>query len=243
MSTPRVFIVRHGETEWSLNGRHTGSTDIPLTANGEKRVLATGKALVGNDRLIAPSKLAHMRRAQRTLELLNLTNKDHLPWKAHGEPFCQGPQCDATIEVTEDIREWDYGDYEGITTPDIKELRKQQGLDPHWDIWRDGCPGGESPTDISKRLDRLIEQIREKWHGPVMGKGKAEGVNGDVLIVAHGHILRAFAQRWARQSLHGGPTFLLEAGGVGTLSIDEPAILLGGAFIVDIPEVKKEINQ
>ncbi|KAJ4298440.1 Sedoheptulose 1,7-bisphosphatase [Collariella sp. IMI 366227] len=193
MSTPRVFIIRHGETEWSLDGRHTGSTDIPLTANGEKRVLATGKAL------------------------------------KHTQ-----------IQVTEDIREWDYGDYEGITTPHIRQLRKEQGLDSNWDIWRDGCPGGESPTDISGRLDQLIEDIRERWHAPVMGKSAREGCTGDVLIVAHGHILRAFAQRWAGKSLVDGPTFLLEAGGVGTLSyehhnIDEPAILLGGAFIVDIP--------
>lgn len=252
MSTPRVFIVRHGETEWSLNGRHTGSTDIPLTANGEKRVLATGKALVGNDRLIVPSKLAHIyvsprRRAQRTLELLNLACEDQLPWQAHGEPFCEGPRCSARIEVTQDIREWDYGDYEGITTSRIRELREHQGLDPDWDIWRDGCPGGESPADITERLDRLIKQIREKWHAPAMRGHQGEGVSGDVLIVAHGHILRAFAQRWARQSLHGGPTFLLEAGGVGTLSyehhnLDEPAILLGGAFIVDIPEVKEKLN-
>ncbi|KAK4153715.1 histidine phosphatase superfamily [Chaetomidium leptoderma] len=252
MSTPRVFIVRHGETEWSLNGRHTGSTDIPLTANGEKRVLATGKALVGKDRLIVPSKLAHIyvsprRRAQRTLELLNLAYKGQLPWEAHGEPFCEGQPCEAKIDVTEDIREWDYGDYEGITSPNIRELRKQQGLGSSWDIWRDGCPGGESPADITERLDRLIKEIREKWHAPVMGKQKGEGAKGDVLIVAHGHILRAFAQRWAGQSLHGGPTFLLEAGGVGTLSyehhsIDEPAILLGGAFLVDIPEEKEKPN-
>ncbi|KAH6630072.1 histidine phosphatase superfamily [Chaetomium sp. MPI-SDFR-AT-0129] len=255
MATPRVFIVRHGETEWSLNGRHTGSTDIPLTATGEKRVLATGKALVGNDRLIAPSKLAHIyvsprRRAQRTLELLNVATKDQLPWQAHGETFCEGQQCEVKVEITEDIREWDYGDYEGITTHQIKELRKQQGLDPNWDIWRDGCPGGESPTDISERLDRLIQDIRERWHAPVFGKEKNTDSNatGDVLIVAHGHILRAFAQRWANQSLHAGPSFLLEAGGVGTLSyehhnIDEPAILLGGAFVVDIPEAQQRVKQ
>ncbi|GAB1312286.1 Sedoheptulose 1,7-bisphosphatase [Madurella fahalii] len=244
MSTPRVFIVRHGETEWSLNGRHTGTTDIPLTANGEKRVTATGKALVGNDRLIVPRKLARIyvsprRRAQRTLELLNLVAKDQLPWEAHGEPACEGPACEARIEVTEDIREWDYGNYEGITTPQIRELRKQQGLDPNWDIWRDGCPGGESPADITERLDRLIKDIRDKWQAPVLSKPKGEAGNGDVLIVAHGHILRAFAQRWAGKSLVDGPTFLLEAGGVGTLSyehhnINEPAILLGGAFIVEL---------
>ncbi|KAL8354570.1 hypothetical protein RB601_004124 [Gaeumannomyces tritici] len=249
MGTPRVFIVRHGETEWSLNGRHTGSTDIPLTANGEARVKATGHALVGDDRLIVPRKLAHIyvsprKRAQRTFELLNLGLKDRaLPWKAHGAAEKDPRLCDARIEVTQDIREWDYGDYEGITSPNIRAMRKEQGIEGYWDIWKDGCPGGESPEDITTRLDRLIADIRARFHGPAMEAGQ----RGDVLIVAHGHILRAFAMRWAGKSLQDGPTFLLEAGGVGTLSyehhnIAEPAILLGGAFIVDGPatEAKKD---
>jgi len=242
MATPRVFIVRHGETEWSLNGRHTGTTDIPLTANGESRIRATGRALVGNDRLIVPRKLAHIyvsprKRAQRTFELLNLGLQGPLPWTAHGEQS-GGLQCDARIEVTEDIREWDYGTYEGITSPDIREMRKKQGLDPAWDIWRDGCPGGESPAEVTHRIDGLIKDIRERFQGPKIGKHGSDASPGDVLVVAHGHILRAFAMRWVGKSLQDGPTFLLEAGGVGTLSyehhnINEPAILLGGAFIVD----------
>ncbi|KAH7158233.1 histidine phosphatase superfamily [Dactylonectria estremocensis] len=243
MSTPRVFIVRHGETEWSLNGRHTGRTDIPLTANGEKRVRATGKALVGQDRLIVPKKIAHIyvsprKRAQRTFELLNLGLDDPLPWKAHGETEGDGLHCHAKIEITEDIREWDYGDYEGVTSPEIRKLRAEQGHEGNWDIWRDGCPGGESPTDVTERLDRLIHEIRNKWHKPVIGQPADTATSGDVLVVAHGHILRAFAMRWARYSLQNGPTFLMEAGGVGTLSyehhsIDEPALLLGGAFVLD----------
>ncbi|KAK0612317.1 histidine phosphatase superfamily [Bombardia bombarda] len=251
MTTPRVFIVRHGETEWSLDGRHTGSTDIPLTANGEKRVRATGRALIGKDRLIVPKKLAHIyvsprKRAQRTFELLNIACKDQpLPWSPHGAAAAGDAEsavsCSAQVEVTEDVREWDYGDYEGITTPHIREMRKEQGLSPGWDIWRDGCPGGESPSDITDRLDRLIKEIRDKWQEPAMhgsrGDVAAAAGHGDVLVVAHGHILRAFAQRWAGKSLQEGPTFLLEAGGVGTLSyehhnINEPAILLGGAFMV-----------
>lgn len=149
MTTPRVFIIRHGETEWSLNGRHTGTSDIPLTTNGEKRIRATGKALVGNDRLIQPRNLAHIyvsprKRAQRSLELLNLCCKDPMPWSkempeehenANGETY-------AKIEVAESIREWDYGEYEGITSKEIAETRKKNGDHP-WDIWRDGCPGGE----------------------------------------------------------------------------------------------------
>ncbi|KAH0422433.1 phosphoglycerate mutase family protein [Colletotrichum camelliae] len=251
MSTPRAFVIRHGETEWSLNGRHTGSTDIPLTANGEKRVRATGRALVGNDRLIVPKKISHIyvsprQRAQRTFELLNFGLDDELPWKKHGQVEGGGPKCDACVEVTEDIREWDYGDYEGITSPEIRRIRKEQGLSENWDIWRDGCPGGESPQDVTERLDRLIKDIRDRWHRPVIGNTEAQ--KGDVLIVAHGHILRAFAMRWAGKTLQDGPAFLLEAGGVGTLSyehhsIDEPAILLGGAFAVDIIEKEQAQQQ
>ncbi|KAF4336989.1 2 3-bisphosphoglycerate-dependent phosphoglycerate mutase [Fusarium beomiforme] len=237
MSTPRVFLIRHGETEWSLNGRHTGVTDIPLTANGEKRVRATGKALVGPDRLIAPKKIAHIyvsprKRAQRTFELLNLGLKRPLPWTPHGAPDGTGLQCEAEVEVTDYIREWDYGDYEGITTPEIQKIRAEQGIKGSWDIWKDGCPGGESPHDVTRRLDQLIEEIREKYHKPAMDKGSDQC--GDVLLVAHGHILRAFAMRWAGYALREGPTFLLEAGGVGTLRIEEPALLLGGAFVVEL---------
>ena len=98
-----------------------------------------------------------------------------------------------------------------------------------------------SPEQVTERLDRLIDEIRTKYHSPVISKPKAEAGPGDVLIVAHGHILRALAMRWAGKALQDGPIFLLEAGGVGTLSyehhsIDEPAILLGGSFMVDIAE-------
>ncbi|KAK8142558.1 hypothetical protein G3M48_008594 [Beauveria asiatica] len=260
-STPKVFIVRHGETEWSLSGKHTGRTDIPLTANGEKRVLATGKAMIGPDRLIVPGQLDHIyvsprKRAQRTFELLNLgLPEGALPWKAHGAHPCEGIRCAATVQVIDDIREWDYGDYEGITTPDIRRMRAEQGIKGRWDIWHDGCPGGDfnpppggthadhvppkrSPQDVTQRLDELIREIREKYHAPVMdGTHPNPAATGNVLIVAHGHILRALALRWAGRPLDAGPTFLLEAGGVGTLSyehhsLDEPAILLGGAFVV-----------
>jgi probable phosphoglycerate mutase len=98
-----------------------------------------------------------------------------------------------------------------------------------------------SPEDVTERLDRLIDAIRTKYHGPVIGKPKGGNEKGDVLLVAHGHILRAFAMRWAGKTLQDGPIFLLEAGGVGTLSyehqsLDEPAILLGGSFMVDVAE-------
>ncbi|KAG6276247.1 hypothetical protein E4U48_001679 [Claviceps purpurea] len=247
MTTPRLFLIRHGETEWSLCGKHTGRTDIPLTANGEKRVRATGRALVGDDRLIVPDQLAHIyvsprKRAQRTFELVNLDTQCPLPWQPHGAPEENPPVCHAKVEVTEDVREWDYGAYEGITSPEIRKIRAQEGIPGTWDIWRDGCPGGESPDQITDRLDRLIQEIRQTWHKPAMHPSDpSKPVPGDVLIVAHGHILRALAMRWVGKSLQDGPAFLLEAGGVGTLSyehhnLEEPAILLGSAFAVHVPE-------
>ncbi|GIK06238.1 hypothetical protein Aspvir_001883 [Aspergillus viridinutans] len=239
--TPRCFIVRHGETEWSLNGRHTGITDLPLTANGEKRIKATGKALVGNDRLIVPKKLVHVyvsprTRAQRTLELLEIGCKERLPWTEARKSEEEEPiRTEAEVEITDAIREWDYGDYEGLTSKQIRELREKNGQGP-WDIWRDGCPGGESPEDVIRRLDALIAEIREKYHSRCF-EGSSGG-KGDVLIVAHGHILRAFAMRWTRKPLS-ETALILEAGGVGTLSyehhnIHEPAIILGTAgFVVE----------
>lgn len=267
MPDPRVFIIRHGETEWSLNGRHTGTSELPLTPNGEKRIRATGKALVGDDRLIVPGNLAHIyvsprHRAQRTLELLDLGCRERYPWKEHAE---EGDKEDsketreqdvrttlAPIEITQGIREWDYGDYEGLTSARIRELRKEQGLSQDWDIWRDGCPGGESPEDVTRRLDTLISDLRSRFHQGRFGKGAGwKGSDGtgptDVLIVAHGHILRAFAARWVGKKLQDNPSLILEAGGVGTLSyehhrVEEPAILLGGAFVVDVVEKEQEKN-
>ncbi|OAP55439.1 hypothetical protein AYL99_10412 [Fonsecaea erecta] len=257
MTTPRCFIVRHGETEWSLSGKHTGTTDIPLTKNGEKRVRATGKALVGDDRLIVPKQLVHIyvsprHRAQRTLELLNLNCHQPYPWQSQSQSQTttssdhEPPNHTTSAEVTIDARiaEWDYGEYEGITSAEIRELRARQGLGP-WDIWRDGCPGGESPQDIIARVDSLIREIRERYHAKVIGKPKQPGVTGDVLVVGHGHILRAFAVRWIGRPLT-ETAMIMEAGGVGTLSyehhnIHEPAILLGGGFVVgdDKEEIEK----
>lgn len=175
--------------------------------------------------------------------------RDRLPFQSQADYDNNNKESpirtEAKVQITEDIREWDYGDYEGVTSPEIRQLRQKQGLNPAWDIWRDGCPGGESPQQVEERLDRLINDIKKRFHGPALDtdpKGEGETPH-DVLIVAHGHILRAFAMRWVGKSLHEGPTFLLEAGGVGTLSyehgsIDEPAILLGGGFVVDALEAK-----
>ena len=188
-------------------------------------------------------------RAQKTLELLNVGCADPYPWQDTSDnnniALIPSPhKTDARVTVTDRIAEWDYGDYEGITSAEIRKLRTDQGLGP-WDIWRDGCPGGESPEQIISRVDSLIAEIREKYHKPVIGKPKQPGVTGDVMVVGHGHILRAFAIRWVEKPLT-ETALIMEAGGVGTLSyehhnIDEPAILLGGGFVVG--EDKEETKQ
>ncbi|RMZ86452.1 hypothetical protein DV736_g6322, partial [Chaetothyriales sp. CBS 134916] len=217
LTTPRCFVVRHGETEWSLSGKHTSTTDLPLTPNGEKRV-------------------------RTTVELLGINSHDPFPWQAHGNVDAAIQHTDARVTICSDIAEWDYGDYEGITSAEIRQRRREQGLNENWDIWRDGCPNGESPSDIVTRVDRLIAEIRTKYHGPVIGKPTSETHNkGDVMVVAHGHILRAFAIRWVGKALT-DTAFIMEPGGVGTLSyehhnINEPAILLGGGFVVGDNEI------
>jgi broad specificity phosphatase PhoE len=177
-------------------------------------------------------------RAQRTLELLNLGCQERYPWHKDNDTNEWAPPNDseakqdgsdakrttkAEIQITPSISEWDYGDYEGLTSPQIRQSRKERGLSENWDIWRDGCEGGESPEDVTARLDELIKDIREKWHKGRFGKGSGwkgkagGGVPNDVLIVAHGHILRSFAARWVGKKLEDNPSLILEAGGVGTL--------------------------
>lgn len=207
--------------------------------------------------LILSSYVSPRHRARRTLELLDIGCRDRFPWSHNDNDHVDdqtttsapgpGPESirsEAKMQVTDAIREWDYGDYEGLTSAQIREQRRaaagggqQGGGDGEWDIWRDGCPGGESPADVTRRLDGLIKDIRERFHAGAMaakqkekkGEGKAPAA-ADVLLVAHGHILRAFAMRWIGRELTDGVNLLLEAGGVGTLSyehgrIEEPAIL------------------
>ena len=149
-STPRVFIIRHGETEWSLDGRHTGVSDIPLTVNGERRIRTTGRALFGPDRLIVPKNLAAVwvsprKRARKTLELLVEEGCEREEDEAAGTGVERVAEWErrGKVEVREEVREWDYGDYEGVKTKDIQKQREEKGIPGKWDIWRDGCPSGE----------------------------------------------------------------------------------------------------
>jgi probable phosphoglycerate mutase len=152
MAEPDVWLVRHGQTDWSASGRHTGRTDIELTPEGEQQAKALIPVLAGVDfDLVLCSPL---RRARRTAELAGL------------DP----------VEVDDDLQEWDYGDLEGLTTPEIQERI------PSWSIWEGPWPGGETATDVSARADRVITRVR------------AQG--GRVALVGHGHFSRVIAARW-----------------------------------------------
>ena len=148
-----LVLIRHGETEWSLNGRHTGSTDIPLTERGREEGRALAPTLAS--RRFARVLVSPMERAVETCRLAGL-----------------GDQA----ETDPDLTEWDYGDYEGLTSREIHERR------PDWSLWRDGCPGGEAPAQVGARADRVLASL--------------DGLDGDAALFAHGHILRVLAARW-----------------------------------------------
>jgi len=173
--TQRVFIIRHGETEWSLNGRHTGHTDIGLTEHGRELASRLGKFLEpGHFSLVLTSPLT---RASETCRLAGL-----------GERAVADP----------DLEEWDYGDYEGLTRSEIEDR------DPGWVVFRDGCPGGESPEDVRERVDRVIARIR--------------AAQGDVCAFAHGHLLRVLGVRWIDLPVTAGRNVAAATASVGMLS-------------------------
>lgn len=156
------------------------------------------KALVGEDRLVTCSTITQIfcsprQRAQQTLKILNLPSS-------------------VPVQITPALAEWDYGDYEGITTQEINDRRGGK-----WDIWKDGCPGGEGPKDVAKRVDGLIEKIRR-----IHRNAEEEDRCGDVVLIAHAHILRAFTARWLGLPVEAGRSFLLDAGGVGVLWYSPP---------------------
>ena len=149
----QIVLVRHGETEWSREGRHTGRTDLPLTERGREEAAALGGALAGRRfALVLTSPLV---RAAETCTLAGLGD---------------------VALARDDLREWDYGRYEGRTTEEIREER------PGWTLWRDGCPGGESSADVGARADRVVAELR--------------AADGDVAVFAHGHLLRVLGARW-----------------------------------------------
>jgi broad specificity phosphatase PhoE len=191
-----------------------------LTESGEKQVISSARVVVGPGKIIDPSRITQLfisprKRALRTYELL------------FDEPARHG--FEGKVEITENIREWDYGLYEGILPSQARTSRKERGLDKErpWNIWVDGCEEGESPAEIKTRLDRVITKIKE-IQGPYMHGEKLV----DVVIIAHGQILRAFARRWLGFEVGVKLPMMLEPGAVGVLSyehhnVEEPAFMLG----------------
>ena len=170
----RIVVVRHGETEWSLSGQHTSRTDLPLTTAGRKRATALRDLLAGyRFALVLSSPL------RRALETCEIAGYGHV------------------VELDDELHEWNYGEYEGLTTPQIREKR------PDWNLWRDGCPGGESPAEVAQRADRVLARL--------------DSAEGDALAFAHGHILRVLAARWAEMKVAEGARFKFGAGALGVL--------------------------
>jgi len=169
-----IYLLRHGETEWSLNGRHTGVTDIPLTENG-RRIARLLQPILAKEKfaLVLTSPL---QRARETCELAGLA------------PL-------ATVD--RDLMEWNYGEYEGLTTEEIRKTK------PNWSVFRDGCPGGESPGEIGVRADKIVMKIR--------------AADGNVALFSHGHILRVLAARWINLAAGYGEHFLLDTATLNVL--------------------------
>ena len=179
-----LIVLRHGETEWSASGRHTGRTDIPLTARGEAAAAALAPALAR--RQIVSTFCSPAQRAVRTAELAGLTD----------------------IKLDPDLWEWDYGGYEGRTTPQIQQER------PGWYLWRDGViPGdaehpGETVAQVGARTDAVLARAT-----PLLA-------SGDVALVAHGHVLRVLTARWLELDPDGGRLFRLDTGTYSTLGTE-----------------------
>jgi probable phosphoglycerate mutase len=174
---PRAFLARHGETAWSLSGQHTGRTDIPLTPQGEADARRLGERLRGLAfALILTSPL---QRAKRTCELAGF-----------------GDRC----EADPDLREFDYGEYEGLTTAEIRSRR------PDWQLFRDGCPGGETAEQVGVRADRVIAKVR--------------AAGGDSLLISHGHCLRILTARWVGLPANAGRLFLCDPTSLGILAYE-----------------------
>lgn len=177
---PVMYLVRHGETAWSLSGQHTGLTDLPLTPDGEAAARALGARLsqVHAD-LVLTSPLV---RAHRTCELAGFG---------------------AVAQVDTGLVEWDYGDYEGKTTSEILQGR------PGWELFRDGCPGGEMPPDVAARADRVIARVRA--HG------------GNALLFSSGHILRMLGARWIGLPPAGGAHLVLGTASLSSVGYEHDA--------------------
>ena len=174
---PIVYLARHGETAWTITGQHTGLTDLPLTERGERNARRLAERLRGLT--FAKVFTSPLQRAARTCELAGFG---------------------AVAEIDWDLLEWNYGEYEGRTATDIHRER------PDWQVFLDGCPGGESPGEVGARADRVVKRVR--------------AVAGDVLIFSSGHFLRAFAARWLGLDVAIGRFFMLTTASLSALGYE-----------------------
>ena len=184
---PIVYLARHGETAWTISGQHTGLTDLPLTERGERNARGLGERLKGMK--FEKILTSPLQRARRTCELAGFGK---------------------LAEVEPDLLEWNYGEYEGRRSAEI------HAQCPDWRLFRDGCPGGETPGEVAARADRIIKRIRTH--------------NGDVLVFSSGHFLRVLAARWLGLDPAAGRLFLLSTASLSALSyehtLSEPAVRL-----------------
>ena len=174
---PVLHLVRHGETAWSLSGQHTGLTDLPLTERGEQDARRLGERLRGLT--LARVLTSPLQRAARTCELAGFGS---------------------AAEVDRDLLEWNYGEYEGRTSADIHKER------PDWDLFRDGCPGGETAAEVGARVDRVIGRVR--------------AVQGDTLLFSSAHVLRVLAARWRGLEPQAARYFLLTTASLSALGYE-----------------------
>lgn len=184
---PEVYLARHGETAWTVSRQHTGKTDIPLTDRGERNARSLGERLRGMT--FARVIVSPLQRASRTSELAGFSEQ---------------------AEIDPDLIEWDYGEYEGLTTDEIRRRR------PGWDLFRDGCPGGESVAAVGARADRVIARVRS--------------TEGRTILFGHSHFFRVLAARWLGLPPGDGRFFLLGTASLSILgyehSLDEPVLRL-----------------
>jgi broad specificity phosphatase PhoE len=184
---PEIYLARHGETAWTISRQHTGRTDIPLTEQGERNARSLGERLRGI--AFATVLTSPLQRARRTCELASFGRE---------------------AEVDADLVEWDYGEYEGLTTAEIRRQR------PDWDLFRDGCPGGESVEAVAARADRAIARIR--------------AITSRTLLFGHSHFFRVLAARWPGLPPADARCFLMSTASLSILgyehSLDEPVVKL-----------------
>jgi broad specificity phosphatase PhoE len=176
-SLPSIYLARHGETAWSLSGQHTGVTDLPLTPRGEQNARSLADRLRGLH--FARVYTSPLQRARRTCELAGFG---------------------AVAQIDPDLVEWNYGEYEGITTAEILPKR------PGWNLFSDGCPGGESPAQIGARADRVVARLRSQ--------------PGDVLLFSSGHFLRVLTARWLGLEPGAGRYFVLSTASLSMLGYE-----------------------